>query len=58
MRIRKEVNRLTYDEKFKLNNALKQAMLDRREYEFNFASIANYHGAPFTICTDPELSWL
>ena len=51
IRIRKEVNRLTPEEKSKLNNALKQAMLENSDFDFNYASLANYHGAPFTICT-------
>ena len=94
-RIRKEVNRLTPDEKSKLNNALKKAMkphptngfsiwIEHRFYILSshiisevgliknlkpiipkkackiqilnklvFGDIANYHGAPFTICNHP-----
>ena len=53
-RIRKEVNRLTPIEKFHLNFALKLAMASAPYYPKNkllFGDIANYHGAPYTICT-------
>ena len=56
IRIRKEVNRLTQEEKSKLNNALKQAMLDNTDFDFNYPDLANYHGAPFTICTGRKKS--
>jgi len=57
-RIRKEVNRLTPMEKFHLNFALKLAMASAPHYLKNkgaqnkllFGDIANYHGAPYTIC--------
>ena len=55
-RIRKEVNRLTPKEKFHLNFAMKLAMASPPYYPKNslvFKDIANYHGAPYTICTGP-----
>ena len=56
-RIRKEVNRLTPKEKFHLNFAMKLAMASPPYYPKNrlvFKDIANYHGAPYTICTHPD----
>ena len=56
-RIRKEVNRLTPKEKFHLNFAMKLAMASPPYYPKNslvYKDIANYHGAPYTICTHPD----
>ena len=53
-RIRKDVNRLTPEEKSHLNLALKHAMTDPPHYpsnSFRFKDIANYHGAPY-LCPD------
>ena len=50
MRIRKEVNTLTPEEKSKLRNALEQAM-NKTTNGMLFMDIANYHGAPYTLCS-------
>ena len=51
IRIRKEVNRLTDDEKTILNSALQKA-IDNADPATGlyFKDIANYHGSPTTIC--------
>ena len=45
-RIRKDVNRLTPEEKSHLNRALTLAMTNTNN-DFLFKDIANYHGAPY-----------
>ena len=49
MRIRKNVDRLTPYERQRLRNALEQAIKNPIPWK-NFPDIANFHGAPFTIC--------
>ena len=49
-RIRKDVNRLTPEEKSHLNRALTLAMTNTNN-DFLFKDIANYHGAPY-LCPD------
>ena len=48
MKIRKNVNRLTPEEKDDLTNALMQAMNNGIDFE-KYEDIANYHGAPYIL---------
>ena len=52
LRIRKEVNTLNPEEKEKLRNALQQAM-NKTTNGMLFMDLANYHGAPYTLCPLP-----
>ena len=53
MRVRKEVRTLTATEAQKIRYAMEQAMTQPTN-GVRFRDIANYHGAPYTICAPPE----
>ena len=57
LRIRKSASRLSDYETSRLRQALESAIANKTPW-MNFPDIANFHGAPFDICTDRKPIYL